>query len=71
MRIKVTAQERYQKKMVARGLCRICGKRRYGNAYLCPYHAKKAAKYMKSWRAAKKAATPQTPEMPCSSQPTT
>ena len=69
MRIKVTAQERYQKRMVSRGRCRICGHKRYENKYLCPYHAKKAAKYMKEWRAKRKAATAQPPESPCSSQP--
>lgn len=66
MRIKVTAQERYQKKMVAQGRCRICGGRRYGNAYLCPRHAKKAAKYMKEWRARKAA---QTSEVTCTPLP--
>ncbi len=41
--------------MVAAGKCRLCGAKRKRYAFLCDFHGKKAARYMRRYRAHKRA----------------
>lgn len=47
---KLSAQQKWQRKMLAASRCRVCGAKRNRYAHVCDYHGRKMTRYMRLYR---------------------